>query len=211
MRIEKRLQVGIWDGSITVVFRRWRACQVTAGGVYRTPAGRLAVDEVAEVDPAKIRLADARAAGYPSADAIRADLRGDPDSPVYRLRVRPDDAPDPRDELASRDQLSAEEVAAIAGRLDRLDRASSYGTWTAATLRLIAERPAVRAPDLAAHLGRDTPSFKLDVRKLKNLGLTLSLRVGYQLSPRGTAYLAVSDLGANGPDNRTIRPNIQKG
>src|SRR3981189_3507362 len=101
MRIEKRLQVGIWDGSITVVFRRWRARQVNAGGVH----------EVAEVDPAKIRLADARAAGYPSADAIRADLRGDPDSPVYRLRVRPDGDPDPRDELASDDRLGAEEGA----------------------------------------------------------------------------------------------------
>jgi len=209
MRIEKRLQVGIWDGSITVVFRRWRARQVTAGGVYRTPVGRLAVDEVTEVDPARIRLADARAAGYPSADAVRADLRGDPDSPVYRLRVRPDGDPDPRDELASDDRLDAEEVAAIARRLDRLDWASSYGAWTTETLHLIAERPAVRAPDLAAHLGRETLPFKLDVRKLKNLGLTLSLRIGYRLSPRGTAYLAALDLGGNGADP-TIPAKIQR-
>jgi Mn-dependent DtxR family transcriptional regulator len=56
-------------------------------------------------------------------------------------------------------------------------------------LRLIAERPGVRAGDLAASLGRDQPSFKLDVRKLKKLGLTISLEVGYALSPRGQAYL----------------------
>jgi hypothetical protein len=31
--------------------------------------------------------------------------------------------------------------------------------------------------------------FTTDVRKLKNLGLTMSLPVGYELSPRGQAYL----------------------
>jgi hypothetical protein len=53
----------------------------------------------------------------------------------------------------------------------------------------IAKRPGVRAPDLAASFGRETAPFKVDVRKLKALGLTESLRVGYKLSPRGRAYL----------------------
>jgi len=56
-------------------------------------------------------------------------------------------------------------------------------------LELIAQRPATRAPDLAASLGRETAPFKTDVRKLKELGLTESLDVGYRLSPRGEAYL----------------------
>ena len=56
-------------------------------------------------------------------------------------------------------------------------------------LALIADHPGRRAGDLAASLGRDIPSFKRDVRKLKELGLTLSLEVGYRLSPRGEAYL----------------------
>jgi hypothetical protein len=34
--------------------------------------------------------------------------------------------------------------------------------------------------------------FKIDVRKLKNLGLTESLDIGYRLSPRGRAYLAAT-------------------
>ncbi|WP_179221744.1 hypothetical protein [Inquilinus limosus] len=53
----------------------------------------------------------------------------------------------------------------------------------------MAECPATRAPDLAARFGRDTASFKADVRKLKALGLTESLEVGYRLSPRGRALL----------------------
>jgi len=31
--------------------------------------------------------------------------------------------------------------------------------------------------------------FKRDVRRLKELGLTVSLSVGYELSPRGQAFL----------------------
>ncbi len=36
---------------------------------------------------------------------------------------------------------------------------------------------------------KDTLPFKRDVRKLKELGLTESLAVGYRISPRGRAYL----------------------
>ena len=55
---------------------------------------------------------------------------------------------------------------------------------------MIADQPGVRAPDLAASVGRETKPFKIDVRKLKELGLTESLPVGYRLSPRGRAFLA---------------------
>ena len=54
---------------------------------------------------------------------------------------------------------------------------------------LIAERPFVRAPDLAAAMGRETLPFKEDLRKLKALGLTISHSPGYELSPRGRAQL----------------------
>ena len=56
-------------------------------------------------------------------------------------------------------------------------------------LELIRERPRVRAPDLAQSLGLDTQPFKRDVRKLKELGLTESLEIGYRLSPRGRTVL----------------------
>jgi hypothetical protein len=187
--IEKRLWDGIRDGSITVMFRRWRRHQVLAGRIYRTAAGLVAVDAVDIVRPEKITGADARRAGYPSARAAVADLRGDPDDPVYRMRIRHVDEPDPRDVLANTGELSEADVAVISARLERFDRASPSGPWTAETLAIIAERPEVRAGDLAAALGREIHPFKLDVRKLKNLGLTISLRVGYRLSPRGQAYL----------------------
>jgi hypothetical protein len=70
-----------------------------------------------------------------------------------------------------------------------MDRASMRGPWTLTFLRLIAENPAVRAPDLAASLGWETRVFKPHVRRLKELGLTESLKIGYRISPRGQAVL----------------------
>ena len=190
MLVQARLRDGIANGTVTLLFRRWRRCQVVAGHDYRTAAGRLTVRAVDVVAAETIPDRDARRAGYPNAAALRADLRGEAGLPVYRLRIGPVQGPDPRDVLAAKAALTVDERAEIDRRLARLDRAARHGPWTSTTLRLIAERPAVRAPDLAAHLGRETQPFKIDVRKLKNLGLTLSLPIGYRLSPRGEAYLA---------------------
>ncbi|PXX63832.1 hypothetical protein DFR70_10512 [Nocardia tenerifensis] len=190
MLIEKQRWAGIQDGSITVLFRRWRHRHATAGKVYRTGAGRIVVEQAEIVAPSRIRAKDAHAAGYGSAAQVLADLRGAEGDPIYLLRIRLADGPDPRAELASDDQLSDEDIASLTARLARMDTSSSFGPWTIRTLRLIEELPATRAPDLAARLGREPDRFKVDVRKLKALGLTSSLEVGYELSPRGRAYLA---------------------
>ena len=185
---EQRFAPLITGGSVTVTFRRWRRRQALAGRRYRTPGGIIEVDDIREIDPAKISDRDARRSGYPSAAALRADLRGDPASPVYRIAFHVVAEPDPRVELAATAALTRDDVAEITKRLDRLDRASSHGPWTRAVLDAIAAQPATRAPDLAASFARETAPFKVDVRKLKNLGLTISLTVGYTLSPRGEAY-----------------------
>jgi hypothetical protein len=187
--LERRAREGIFDGSVTVLVRRWRRPQATAGRVYRTAAGRIAVDEVTVIDPATLTDEDARPAGYDTADALRADLRGTDGDPVYLLRVRPADGPDPRAELAADDDLTPADVAELDRRLDRLDRASAIGPWTMSILAAIQAEPGRRAGDLAAQAGREMLPYKADVRKLKALGLTISLPVGYRLSPRGEAYL----------------------
>jgi hypothetical protein len=193
----------IADGSVTVTFRRWKRRQVIAGHRYRTGhriVGRIMieVDDVREVDPATISPADARRAGFPDAATLVAQLRGDDDLPVYRIAFHLVDEPDPRSVLAASSELTVADREEIQRRLDRLDRASRIGPWTRATLEVIAARPATRAADLAAGFGRETQPFKTDVRKLKNLGLTESLEVGYRLSPRGRAYLEGTGLEGTG-------------
>jgi hypothetical protein len=187
--LERRAREGILDGSVTALVRRWRRPQAVAGRVYRTAAGLVAVDEVSVIDPATLTDEDARPAGYGSADELRAGLRGADGDPVYLLRVRPADGPDPRALLTADDRLTAADVAELDRRLERLDHAGPAGPWTASILAAIRAEPGRRAGDLAAAAGREMLPYKADVRKLKALGLTISLPVGYRLSPRGTAYL----------------------
>ncbi len=173
-------------GEVTVAFRRWKRPMVRAGGSQHTAAGMVAFDAVDRVD--EITAADARRAGFPDPAAAHAMLRGR-EGDLYRIRLRLA-GPDPRIALREDAALSEADRAAIAERLARLDRASSHGPWTGATLRAIDGAPGTRAADLAEGLGRERLPFKSDVRKLKALGLTESLPVGYRLSPRGRAYLS---------------------
>jgi hypothetical protein len=162
---------------------------VRVGGTQRTVAGVLEVLAVDRVAVEDITEDDARQAGVRSRERLLRLLDRRPGAHVWRMRVRGAGA-DPRVALRAAADLGPADRAAIDGRLDRWDAASSEGPWTRRTLRMIAERPGVRAPDLAATVGRETPPFKRDVRKLKELGLTESLEVGYRISPRGAAYLA---------------------
>ncbi len=177
----------IAEGDVTLAFRRWRRPTVRAGGTLRTRVGVLAIDSVEAVDEDQVTDADARRAGAADREALLAGLRAE--GKLYRVELRLA-GPDPRIALRERSHISPEERAEIDARLARLDAASRHGPWTAAVLELIAEQPGTRAPDLAASFGRETAPFKTDVRKLKELGLTESLVVGYRLSPRGRAYLS---------------------
>jgi hypothetical protein len=188
MLFEQRLWAGLADGTVTVTFRRWQRPRARAGGSHRTPAGVLAIDAVTEVDPAAITEEDARVAGFVSRAELLRQLDRHGDGPVYRVDFH-HAGPDPRDALRQADDLPDEELARLRTRLDRLDRAGRSGPWTASTLRLIGDRPGVRAAELAAAVGRERHPFKVEVRKLKELGLTESLEVGYRLSPRGRALL----------------------
>jgi hypothetical protein len=194
MLFEQRFWPLIADGSVTVTFRRWRQRQVVSGRRYRTPAGFIEIDSVESVRASTVTHEDAAAAGYPSAAEMLRGLADRKDVPLYRIDFHYIGGVDPRAELAATDALSADDVAELNRRLDRLDNASTRGAWTRRILTLINERPATRAPDLAASVGLETVVFKRDVRKLKELGLTTSLKIGYQLSPRGEAYLDRSHL-----------------
>jgi hypothetical protein len=187
---EQRLREGLRDGTITLAFRRWRRPQVVAGHHYRTGLGMVCAEAIDPVTPAEITGAQARAAGYPDVAALLDDLRGDPALLLYVIRFRHLDQPDPRDELAATATLTDAEAATIAARLARMDAASRRGPWTAAILAQIADKPAVSSVFLAEAMGWERAEFKVHVRRLKALGLTTSLDVGYRLSPRGQAYLA---------------------
>jgi hypothetical protein len=195
MLFEPRLQRGLKDGSIRLAFRRWQRAQVVAGRSYRSPIGMIEVLAVGVVDGRGISRADARAAGYASASELMADLKGPTDGQIYRVELHRSADADPRDALARSSLLSDADVSALRRKLSRLDARRS---WTMATLQAIERHPGTRAADLAVALGwGELQDFKLHVRKLKTLGLTLSLEVGYRLSPRGEAYVQAARAPAD--------------
>jgi hypothetical protein len=184
----KRFWAGLSDGSVTVAFRRQRRPTAKAGGTLQSPGGLLAIDEVAVINTDEITDEDARAAGYADHEDAIANLR--PDGEGYRLyRFRFHRAgDDPRVALRADDQLDRSDMATLAASLARLE-------WAVPTLRLIAARPGEVSTQLAPALGMERFAFKQRVRRLKAMGLTESLRVGYRLSPRGQAFLAQLDAG----------------
>ncbi|MBS2019223.1 MAG: hypothetical protein JST00_40545 [Deltaproteobacteria bacterium] len=188
---KKAFWEGLTSGAISVTFRRWQKPHVRVGGRYRChPIGVLEVDEVAIVKVKDISSSDAKKAGFGSRDALVAYLSElgpvDEGTEVYRVALHHGGDGD-RVEIALDDQLGPEDVVAIAKKLERMD---GDEPWTKKTLAIIDKHPRVAASKLAAKLGRETLPFKTDVRKLKKLGLTQSFEVGYEISPRGRAFLA---------------------
>ena len=88
--------------------------------------------------------------------------------------------------LALETELTKDDVLDLHSKLKKWD---GRKPWTMTTLKLIKRRPRVAASKLAASLGRETLPFKADVVKLKRLGLTQSFEVGYEVSPRGLAFM----------------------
>jgi hypothetical protein len=190
MLFKARFRSGILDGSITRTFRRWKRLQVVIGNRYRQPFGEVEVVAAQEVDDEQsITARDAKLAGYGSRDDLLAELAKYPEGTLYKIDFRFAGA-DGRIALRQKDDLSSEDLDALMKRLERLDKASSHGPWTRQALELIDRNPAVVSTVLAAKMGLERPVFKLDIRKLKESGLTESLEVGYRLSPRGKRLLA---------------------
>lgn len=174
-------------GEVSLVFRRWRRPTVRSGGSLRTALGVLRILDVAPVAEAEISEADAGRAGFSSRAALLEGLDGR-EGQVYRIAVEYAGA-DPRIALRRQDDLSDEEIEQIIGRLQRLDARSPAGAWTARVLAAIEAQPGVVSQTLAARLGCEKDWLKPQVRRLKNLGLTVSLASGYELSPRGRVVL----------------------
>ena len=195
--ISKPVADGIRTGAVTQAFRRWDAPRVKVGGEQLTPAGVVRFEAVNQVrDPSKLTERDAHRAGLKNLSALQKLLAPTDRKPsarggrggerVYRIRLRWV-GEDPR--LALRERLpDAVELAELTSRLARLD-ARPAGPWTRQTLEWIRDHPHVVSKELAALRDVELAPMKVDIRKLKALGLTISHDVGYELAPRGQTYL----------------------
>lgn len=171
----------IRDARIDTQFRRWRRPTVKAGGTLLTAVGLLAIDEVDPVALEDIGEDDASRAGFPDLASLATSKPLQGEGQIYRIRLRYVGA-DPR--IALRE--SVDDLVEIAPKLARMDAPER---WTHAVLTIIRENPGISAQILADRLGTEKQLFKTRVRRLKALGLTESLEVGYRIAPRGEAVL----------------------
>jgi hypothetical protein len=180
---------GLADGSITVTIRTWTRAQAKTGGHYRVAGLLLEATDVRQLRADELTQADAQSAGEGTLDGLLHRLgRPAPDQLLWRVQFRCIGRDD-RAERREQADLTADDIAALRVRLDRLDARSPAGPWTRTTLGLIEKYPGVVSTALARHAKQDRPAFKVNVRKLKEMGLTESLDIGYRLSPRGEALL----------------------
>lgn len=202
MLLPKPIAEAVRAGTVTLAFRRWDSPRVKVGSTQLTTAGVVIFDAIDEiVDVATISDADALAAGLPDAAALRKRLvpgtarrgprGGKGGDRIYRVRMRWA-GQDPR--IALREAVpDAAELAEVSAAVEALDAGRGSGPWTRRILEWIRDNPGVVSKELAALLGRELLPMKADIRKLKALGLTISLQVGYRLAPRGEAYLAAQE------------------
>jgi hypothetical protein len=183
----KRAQLdGIAAGTIDLQFRRWDRPRARAGSKQMTAVGVIRIDDVRIVRTISKR--DARRAGFATPEEVIAALR--PDGDLYRIALHLE-GPDPR--VALREQIATgDDFTALQRAIDRLP-------WGRGYLRAIRDNPEVRAEELAASFGIQKRVFKPRVRRLKELGLTISLSPGYRLSARGEAFLNDEGPAGAGP------------
>lgn len=179
---------GIKAGKVSLAFRRWAKPAVNEGSVIKTSVGLVEIQGIAIITANKITAANAVAAGYASKEALLKELNSRPEGNIYKIKVRYHSA-DPRIALREQDSFSEEDLSTVREALERLDKYSKSGPWTKGILEAIKANPGLRAADLAVKTGKEKDWLKLNIRKLKNLGLTISLDPGYKISPRGERFL----------------------
>jgi hypothetical protein len=200
MRFPPDTLTAVAEGRIDLAFRRWERPRAMEGGAQRTPVGVIGFESVQVVSREDVSDDEARRAGFSTRGELLAFLDHRIEGDIYRVQLRLA-GPDPR--IALRESIPDEhEAGEIEQRLARLDRLSTHGPWTRAVLEAIRDQPGRRAGDLAAEMDRPRLPFKADVRKLKELGLTESLEIGYRLSARGEAVLERLS-GQAAPSTRT--------
>jgi hypothetical protein len=172
---------------------------VRLGARYSLGAGSILVEACEPVPAAAIRDEDARIAGFSSREALlkaaahrRPAGLAFPDL-LYRIEFRYEAV---RPQGRNTETLSDDDAVTLTRKLEAMDTRSAGGPWTWATLREIGDNPGLVSTALAINLGRERFRLKADIRKLKALGLTISLLVGYELSPRGQALLDRHDASS---------------
>lgn len=188
MLIKQKHLEGIMSGDISLAFRKWKNLSVKKDSLLKTSIGVVKITDITQTELAQISEDDAKQAGYDNVNALIGELEKTVNGAIYKIQLSYH-SPDPRIDLRQKSQIPDEELEALKEKLLNLDKYSNQGKWTTKVLKAIRENPKLSAVELAAKVNKEKEWLKVNVRKLKNLGLTISHEPGYTLSPLGEYVL----------------------
>lgn len=188
MLFKQKHLAAIKTGKISLAFRKWKILSVKPNEIFKTEIGRIKIGSIQIVQLEDITLEGAQKAGFSSDESLKKLLSEQKDGTIYEIEVS---YLDDKKVVIGNDygKLDHTEFLAIREELETLDKKSKVGKWTRKTLQLIAENPHMKAADLAKLARKEKEWLKLNVRKLKSLGLTESHEPGYSLTILGFQYL----------------------
>ncbi len=194
MMFKHRFHPQIKAGLITRTYRQWKKPQVKAGGFYKLGGeGFIEVHSITRQQRSDIVADDLGSTGIEQIAELEALLPASDGQALYCVDFsyagkREDLLPN------TEDPESNDELESLARALVLRDRNSKTGPFTHSTLLEIYRNPGTPSATLSKTLKREQAAFKQDVRKLKKLGMTISLESGYRLSKRGEAFLRYKRL-----------------
>ncbi|RKE41767.1 hypothetical protein [Sphingobacterium detergens] len=184
---------GIKSGKITLAFRQWKQAAVKSGTLLKTSVGLVEIGAIETVDESAITDQEAVSAGFKDKNQLLKSFRQQYLATIFRIAVRYH-SEDPRVKLREGTELSEEQFVQLKIKIARLDTFSKQGPWTRLILSTIRENPNLHAIGIARLLGFEKEWLKLNIRKLKNLGLTISHTVGYEISPLGEQFIQLLEV-----------------
>lgn len=190
MLIKQKQLDGILSGKISLAFRKWKNLSVKKDSLLKTSIGLVKIADITETELSQITDDDAEQAGYDNAKTLISELEKTVNGVIYKIQLS-FHSPDPRIDLRQKSQITDVELEALTEKLLNLDKFSKQGKWTTKVLKAIQENPKLPAVELAVKVNKEKEWLKTNVRKLKNLGLTISHEPGYTLSPLGEYVLSV--------------------
>lgn len=185
MLFEQEILEKIKAGKVALAFRRWKNPAAKAGGLQKTSIGVLQFDKIVPVKEEQLNNKLAVKAGYTDVKAVLKELSSRTIGTLYMISFHVQ-GEDPRLQLRKQRIRTKSDFQELHNRLLKMDKKDP---WVQEVLLTIKAHPHTKAGDLAIKLHREKEWLKLHVRKLKNLGLTISFEPGYTLSPRGASYL----------------------
>lgn len=179
---------GIRSGSINLAFRKWEKESVKKGTLLKTSIGLVEINDIEVVEEHDISDADAIQAGFTGKQQLLKSFPSNTKALIFKISVSYH-SEDPRIELREQTNLTHEEFNKLKQKLERLDYFSKQGAWTISVLHTIKDNPHLPAIEISKLLGFEKEWLKLNIRKLKNLGLTISHHAGYEISPFGKLFV----------------------